>query len=182
MPRSRQRQDGGGSSGGRSISACSSARSHLEAQEGLGCLGGAAADFQSDSSQYGRGERHLSADVSEGDVVAYQTGTWFVDSVPVGDGSPAELKFCNIETIQVVWTHNCEHGVLRGQELVIIVDDLLSSTAPPVALRSTGEMVEFGPEQLVARIPVEWVGDDDDWIRDCFPLVELKLNEWIIKE
>ena len=38
-----------------------------------------------------------------------------MDGVLVGD-EDAEIvyKICRIETIQIVWTHNCEHGVLRG--------------------------------------------------------------------
>jgi hypothetical protein len=111
-----------------------------------------------------------------------------VDGVSVGDGSPAVLRYCCIETIQVIWSHNCEHGVLRGLELVLVNDDDTDSS-PKVAptsirLRSTGSMIEFGPEQLIVRIPVEWVGgsdeDNDKWtLRDCLPLVSLKPNEWI---
>jgi hypothetical protein len=53
--------------------------------------------------------------IQEGDVVVYQTGTWRVDGVVVGDDTqPPSFQYCQIETIQVVWTHNCEHGVLRG--------------------------------------------------------------------
>jgi hypothetical protein len=150
----------------------------------LGAADKTTADFQSDTGQYGRGERHLSAALVEGDVVAYQTGTWLVDGVPVGDGSPAPIQYCCIETMQVVWTHNCEHGVLRGQELVgVVVAE--NTTKNPVVLRSMGEMIEFGPEQLLACIPVDWMGNDNDgevWIlRDCIPLVELHA-EWILKE
>ena len=35
-------------------------------------------DRQSDS-KYGRGISHISADLSEGDIIAYQYGTWYVD-------------------------------------------------------------------------------------------------------
>ena len=44
-------------------------------------------DFQSDDTHFGRGEMHLSAVLDEGDAVVYQTGTWFVDGVSVGDPS-----------------------------------------------------------------------------------------------
>ena len=40
---------------------------------------------QSDSEKYGRGIAHISADLKEGDVIAYQT--WYVDGLSeVGDG------------------------------------------------------------------------------------------------
>lgn len=40
-------------------------------------------DRQSDD-KYGRGVSHLSADLKEGDVIAYQGGTWYVDGTEVG--------------------------------------------------------------------------------------------------
>lgn len=113
----------------------------------------AAIDFQSDTSRFGRGEQHLSALLDEGDVVVYQTGWWTVDGVVVGDDTkPARFEYCQIETLQVVWTHNCEHGVLRGLTLKKQEDGTLKLVEPMDA-------IEFGPEQLVARIPVEWKGD-----------------------
>jgi len=114
----------------------------------------ASIDFQADESQYGRGEFHLSADLNEGDVVVYQTGTWFVDGVQVGDGSAADWKLARVETMQVVWTHNCEHGVLRGMAVELMED---GKTIQYSDDDGGGEaMVEFGPEQLVARLPVVW--------------------------
>lgn len=38
---------------------------------------------QSDE-KYGRGISHISADISEGEIIAYQDGTWFVDGNEVG--------------------------------------------------------------------------------------------------
>ena len=53
--------------------------------------------------------------VCEGDTVVYRTGSWYVDGVLVGEeDAVAEYKLCRVDTIQVVWTHNCQHGVLRG--------------------------------------------------------------------
>ena len=101
-------------------------------------------EFQSD---FGRGEAHLSAILEEGDVVVYQTGTWLVDGVEVGNGSDPELHYCRMETLQLVWTHNCEHGVIRGYEL---------DPVGPNTLAQSDSVVEFGPEQLLARIPVVW--------------------------
>ena len=40
-------------------------------------------DRQSDS-KYGRGMSHISADLNEGDAIAYQDGIWYVDGTEVG--------------------------------------------------------------------------------------------------
>lgn len=105
-------------------------------------------DFQSNSLAFGRGEMHLSAILSEGDTVAYQTGTWEVDGVEVGNGDPPDICYCKVDTIQVVWTHNCEHGFIRGFDLILGDDEKTFSLS--------SEFIEFGPEQLLARLPVEW--------------------------
>ena len=55
-------------------------------------------DYQN-SEEFGRGEMHLSAMISEGDFIVYQAGSWSVDGVEVGDGSPPEyvsLNFCHL--------------------------------------------------------------------------------------
>jgi hypothetical protein len=115
-------------------------------------------DFQSDGSLYGRGERHLSASLSEGDIVVYQTGTWLVDGVQVGNGSPPRFEYALVETIQLVWTHNCEHGVVRGLAIQVVDEENLGVEQQPqtFSLLQPYEHVEFGPEQLIARIPVDW--------------------------
>lgn len=77
----------------------------------------ATVDLQTDDTLYGRGEMHLSAALEDYDVVVYQTGSWTVDGVEVGDGSPATWRYARVENIQIVWTHNCEHGVIRGVAL-----------------------------------------------------------------
>jgi hypothetical protein len=41
-------------------------------------------DRQSDE-KYGRGTAHISADINEGEVIAYQDGTWYVDGNAVGE-------------------------------------------------------------------------------------------------
>jgi hypothetical protein len=112
-------------------------------------------DFQSDTTLYGRGDMHLSAALDEGDIVVYQTGTWEVDGVEVGDGSPACFNYCAVETIQLVWTHNCEHGFIQGMAVNVDAD---SST---VEIISPLNFIDFGPEQLVARLPVKWISDDE---------------------
>ena len=133
----------------------------------------ASIDFQSDESEFGRGEMHLSAILEEGDVVVFQTGSWFVDGVAVGEDVPPSFEYCCIETIQLVWTHNCEHGVLRGCRLhPEIADDgsLISFSMDP-----DYEQVEFGPEQLLARVPVEWTNDE---MLICRPLERLTGDMW----
>jgi hypothetical protein len=128
-------------------------------------------DFQSDT-QFGRGDYHLSASLQEGDVVVYQTGTWLVDWVEVGDGTPPTIRYAKIETIQLVWTHNCEHGVLRGIEVKVDIDvdvDVNIAADPSSSSRIIIPtmplvQVEFGPEQLLARIPVTWDEENDEGV------------------
>jgi hypothetical protein len=107
-------------------------------------------DYQRD---HGRGIHHLTADLAEGDVVVYQTGTWYVDGVVVGNGQEAAWEYCLVDNLQIVWSHNCEHGVVRG-----------------FALRQGGrqleadwnDAVDFGPEQLVARLSVTAVEGEEE--------------------
>ena len=120
-------------------------------------------DYQSDSSKFGRGEMHLSAVLDEKDIVVYQAGTWEVDGVEVGDGKPASYEFCAVETMQIVWTHNCEHGFIRGLAVKINSDDCKVEVISPL------EFVDFGPEQLVARLPVEWIDDEEALLLANFP-------------
>lgn len=109
-------------------------------------------DLQSDETEFGRGDYHLSASLQDDDVVVYQTGTWLVDGVQVGEGTTPKFEYARVENIQIVWTHNCEHGVIRGVALEPNFDENTIVTFQVVE----NEQVEFGPEQLVARIPVEW--------------------------
>jgi hypothetical protein len=94
---------------------------------------------------------HLSAVLEDDDVVVYRTGTWTVDNVEVGDGYPSCYRYARVENVQLVWTHNCEHGVIRGLALHAVFS---KGKSPHFNLAE--EQVEFGPEQLMARIPVEW--------------------------
>ena len=112
-------------------------------------------DFQSDGTQYGRGDMHLSAVLNERDIVVYQTGTWEVDGVEVGDGSPASYNYSIVDTIQLVWTHNCEHGFIRGMSVSIDPESGM------VKVKSPLEFIDFGPEQLVARLPVAWISENE---------------------
>jgi hypothetical protein len=129
------------------------------------------AELQRDN---GRGEMHLSAMLQEGDVVAYQQGAWLVDGVKIGDGTDPVLSYCQIDTMQLVWTHNCEHGVLRGLAL--------ERTGDRRTLRLTEEMIEFGPEQLVARIPCQSPLDSGNGHTIIIKsLCDIDCNDWLIE-
>ena len=119
-------------------------------------------DRQSDKSKYGRGIDHISADINEGDVIAYQEGTWYVDGTEVGDGSPAIVRYCLVDAVQIVWTHDCEHGLVYGFDLTVAHNDEDVSCDESGAIVKKGSMfiidnesyVQCGPEQILCRIPV----------------------------
>ena len=92
-------------------------------------------------SAFGRGNAHLSWNVEDGDIVVYQVGTWLVDNVEVGDGSPARMRFARVDNVQINWTHNCEHGVIRGTAMYLGGD---GSTLD----LDEEEEIQFGPEQV----------------------------------
>lgn len=120
-------------------------------------------EYQSDD-KYDRGEMHISAAVNEGDTLVYRTGSWYVDGVLVGDedATPA-YEYCRVETIQLVWTHNCEHGVLRGLAVDLLEGDNDEQQGQHLALRTPLDEVQFGPEQIIARIGnVAWEPNDQD--------------------
>eukprot|EP00984_Skeletonema_dohrnii_P035383 scaffold35064_cov172-Skeletonema_dohrnii-CCMP3373.AAC.2 len=120
-------------------------------------------DRQSDKSKYGRGIDHISADIGQGDVIAYQDGTWFVDGTEVGDGSPATVRYCLVDTVQIVWTHDCEHGLVYGFDLTVADnnDGQVSSDEHGAIIKKGNifiiqneSYVQCGPEQILCRIPV----------------------------
>ena len=121
-------------------------------------------EYQSDD-KYDRGEMHISAAVNEGDTLVYRTGSWYVDGVLVGDedADPA-YEYCRVETIQLVWTHNCEHGVLRGLAVDLLEEgDNDEQQGQHLSLRTPLDEVQFGPEQIIARIGnVVWEPYDQD--------------------
>ena len=97
--------------------------------------------FQQDGD---RGHQHLSADLEEGTLVVYQTGTWLVDNVPVGPGDPEAYRLAQVDVVQVNWTQSCEHGVIR------CFDAKFNEASGEVVVND--EEVDFGPEQLVATL------------------------------
>jgi len=133
-----------------------------------------------DSENYGRGEMHLSAELVEGDLVVIKTGTWCVDGVEVGNGEPMSFvsmifslltlysiylsfffqKYVKVDTIQLVWTHDCEHGQIRGFS-VNFANQEKDLHGGVRCFVDENEYVEFGPEQLVAKIPSVWDANDD---------------------
>jgi len=153
-------------------------------------------EYQADIANYGRGERHLSACLQQGDVVVYQAGQWWVDGVLVGDedfdsyissistSSAPSFHYAVVETIQVVWTHNCEHGVIGAWPLSLVRtepdddddddsgDSTRTATLPSVQTFEIThyEMVQFGPEQLVAKLPCRWEEDGGTVHMECPPL------------
>jgi hypothetical protein len=143
-------------------------------------LSSSAIDYQSDAKNYGRGDMHLSAVLEENDVVVYQTGTWYVDGVQVGDGSPPAYRYALIDNVQIVWTHNCEHGVIRGLSLELVENDTDGDNDGSISqrliqLHGLVHDVEFGPEQLMARIPVQRAGDNKE---DFIPQIRLTDQLW----
>jgi hypothetical protein len=131
-------------------------------------------DYQRD---HGRGIHHLTADLAEGDVVVYQTGTWYVDGVAVGNGQEEAWEYCLVDNLQIVWSHNCEHGVVRGFALVPEQDGRRRLEA------DWNEMVDFGPEQLVARLSVTAVEGEEEEEEGSFQaFCELSDDLWRVEE
>ena len=113
---------------------------------------------------FGRGLDHLSASVDEGDFVLYQTGSWSVDGVTVGSDEEPRLEAAQVSNLQVVWTHDCEHGVIRGEHCSLphsCGDGDGDGDGTEDSLRLDDEYVQFGPEQLVARLDVEGEEGED---------------------
>ena len=76
--------------------------------------------------------------------------------VEVGPGTPPRIQLMVVDSLQIKWTHNCEHGYVRGWPL-----SLDCAERRVVASFEGEEGIQFGPEQLVARLPCEW--DDDGY-------------------
>ena len=122
----------------------------------------------------GRGLEHLSARLVEGDVCVYQVGTWMVDWSPVGSGTPARLLLVRVDCLQLNWTMLNEHGRIlataingwQGDEVRIDEGEEYAG-------------VEFGPEQLVARVPAAW---DDDFVGRLLADLPAELPASLVEE
>jgi hypothetical protein len=119
-------------------------------REALTCLREQKIDRQSDNNKYGRGIEHISADLNEGDVIAYQDGTWYVDGTEVGNGSAATVRYMKVDTVQIVWTHDCEHGLVYGFD--VKCDSVIKKGDEFIIQEEN--YVQCGPEQILCRIPV----------------------------
>ena len=102
----------------------------------------------------GRGQEHLSARLTEGDVCVYQVGTWMVDNVLVGSGDPARFLLARVDVLQINWTTDCEHGRIIGTAC-----QLDGEAGVHIDEDTEYAGIEFGPEQLVARGPAEWIDE-----------------------
>ena len=66
-----------------------------------------------------------------------------------------------VDTIQLVWTHDCEHGVVNGFDIMIAENDLPASIDGSGAIVNKGsyfviqenEYIQCGPEQILAKLP-----------------------------
>jgi len=103
----------------------------------------------------GRGLDHLSARVQEGDVCVYQVGTWHVDWSEVGSGQPPRLLLVRVDVLQLNWVGGHEHG-----RLIATAINAVDGERVRVNENEEYAAVEFGPEQLIARVPAAW---DDDY-------------------
>ena len=98
-----------------------------------------------------------------------------VDGVTVGNGdedTQPTMKYCKVDTLQIIWTHKYEHGFIRGISVDIVSgsDDnseeveQSNNSCHIVSCWTTPdddlEFVDFGPEQLLARLPVQWLDDN----------------------
>ena len=102
-------------------------------------------DMELQATTGGRGLYHLVAQLEDGDFVMYQEGSWCVDSVVVGPGDPPRLRAAMVDCVQVKCTQTCEHGVVHAFDAEVVDG--------AIVCREGAEEIDFGPEQLVARIP-----------------------------
>ena len=87
-------------------------------------------------------------------MCVYQTGSWMVDWVVVGPGDPPRLLLARVDCLQINWTTDCEHGRIIGTAITSHNGNDLNVDE---AVEYAG--IEFGPEQLVARVPAAWAND-----------------------
>lgn len=88
----------------------------------------------------------------------------FISSV-LGDGSNSVVKYLLVDTIQLVWTHDCEHGMINGFDVTatknmdVDSDSVNSLLEKGNRLVVSDDYVQIGPEQVLARIPTELSGE-----------------------
>ena len=74
-----------------------------------------------------------------------------VDWVVVGPGTPPRLLVARVDCLQINWTNDCEHG-----RVIATAINSLDGDAVGIDENEVFSGIEFGPEQLVARIPAQW--------------------------
>lgn len=82
------------------------------------------------------------------------------------------MTYCKVDTLQILWTLNCEHGFIQGisfdklcgsddnieeEEKSNVWSHIVSCWTTP---DGDFEFVKFGLEQLLAWLPVEWLHDN----------------------
>ena len=73
-----------------------------------------------------------------------------------GDGSGPIIRYMLVDTMQIVWTHNCEHGVLNGFDVTIIDGEVgvYGDAVESGSIFMIGyDYIQCGPEQVFAKIP-----------------------------
>ena len=80
------------------------------------------------------------------------------DRVVSGDGSESRVRYMQVDTIQLVWTHDCEHGVINGFDVTVEDENGMPLPADSGVERGSifavaEEYLQIGPEQVLARIP-----------------------------
>jgi hypothetical protein len=92
-----------------------------------------------------------------------------------------------VDAIQIVWTHNCEHGVLNGFDVTIrknevekipVSDYKFESVDVGSVFEIGNEYVRCGPEQVLAKIPTSFDTDGDVHVS----LARFLRDEEILKE
>ena len=101
-------------------------------------------DMELQATTGGRGLYHLVAQLEDGDFVMYQEGSWCVDSVVVGPGDPPRLR--------ARWSTASKSSARRRASTVVHAFDA-EVVDGAIVCHEGAEEIDFGPEQLVARIP-----------------------------
>lgn len=128
------------------------------------------------SSNYGRGVHHISFDLQDGDVVAYQVGTWeCAPGCEVGDGTDARLRFARVVSTQINFSPDCEHGIVQGTALYVEPTWVGHEQERLVLEHHEDDQIQFGPEQVQALWPCSslednWTMEDYNWMITLKPL------------
>lgn len=84
-----------------------------------------------------------------------------------------------VDTIQIVWTHNCEHGVINGFDATMTIridEDAVEGLQEGTILVIKNCYVQCGPEQVVAKIPARTGTEKNEYVS----LVQFQPSDEII--